>query len=78
MVTIDGQLASSDVEEILRVRESIPGKVLLNLGGLVTCSDDGVRLLKDWLTGGAQLERANPFLRMILENEDTDKQHNPI
>jgi hypothetical protein len=68
VVTIDGRLATSDLGEIQKVQDSTAGKVVLNLGGLDTCSDEGVRLLKLWLAGGAQLERANPFLRMILEN----------
>jgi hypothetical protein len=69
VVTIDGQLEDSDLGEIQRVRESAQGKVVLNLSGLDTCSDEGIRLLKRWLAGGAQLKRANPFLRMILKND---------
>ena len=72
LVTIDGQLTASDVGEIQRFRDSVQGKVLLRLGGLSVCADDGVRLLQDWLQAGAQLENANPFLRMVLEKEASD------
>jgi hypothetical protein len=68
VVTIDGQLAASDVEEIQRVKASVKGKVVLRLAGLDTCTEEGVRLLKQWLNAGAQLENANPFLRMLFQN----------
>jgi hypothetical protein len=70
VVFIDGQLAAADLGEIQRIQGSTAGKVVLNLSGLDTCSDDGILLLKGWLAGGAQLERANPFLRMLLQNEE--------
>ena len=70
MVTIDGQLAATDLGEMQRIQDSTAGKVVLNLSGLDTCSDDGVLFLRGWLAGGAQLERANPFLRMLLQNEE--------
>ncbi len=72
-VTIDGQLAASDLEEVQRVRASVKGRAILSLGGLDTCSEEGIRLLKEWLAAGAQLESANPFVRMLLEKNDNQK-----
>jgi hypothetical protein len=69
IVTIDGQLTAADVGEMRRVRNSLSGKVVLKLGGLNVCADDGIQLLRDWLQGGAQLNDANPFLRMVLEEQ---------
>ena len=76
MVTIDGRLADSDLEETQRVQDSTEGKVLLNLSGLFACSDDGIQFLKRWLAAGAHLERANPFLRMVFEQRRADKPKN--
>ncbi len=65
---IDGRLAPADLEEIQRFRQSLPGNVILDLGGLDACADAGIRLLRDWLNTGAQLGNAAPFLRMVLES----------
>ncbi len=67
IIIIDGQLMESDLGEIRRARKSARGRVVLKLGGLSGCTDEGIRLLRDWLQAGAQLSDANPFLRMVLE-----------
>ena len=71
VITIDGQLTTADLGEIRRFRNSVPVHVVLRLGGLNVCADDGIRLLQDWLHAGAQLDSANPFLRMILEKHES-------
>jgi hypothetical protein len=71
VITIDGQLTAADLGEIRRVRRSVRGKVVLKLGGLNVCADDGIRLLQEWLHAGAQLDNANPFLRMLLETQES-------
>ena len=38
VVTIDGQVAESDLGEIRRVRKSVKGAVVLNLRGLDACA----------------------------------------
>jgi hypothetical protein len=68
LVTIDGQVAESDLNEIKRVRKTVKGTVLLNLSGVAECAPGGVRVLRAWLEAGAQLQEATPFLRMLLEN----------
>jgi hypothetical protein len=67
VVTIDGQLADSDLGEIRRVRKSMNGAVDLNLRGLDGCAAGGVRVLRDWLHAGARLQSATPFLQMLLK-----------
>jgi hypothetical protein len=71
VVTIDGQVAESDLKEIQRVRKSVEGAVILNLSGLDACAAGGVRVLRAWLEAGAQLQDATPFMRMILEKTPT-------
>jgi hypothetical protein len=68
IVTIDGQVAESDLREIRRVRKSVTGAVFLNLRGLEDCAAGGVRVLQEWLDAGAHLQEANPFLQMILKD----------
>ena len=67
VVVIDGRLASADLEELQRVRQTLTGSVVLDLGGMLGCADDGIRVLRDWLGSGALVVNAAPFLRMLLE-----------
>lgn len=67
-MTIDGQMAESDLGEVRRVRKMVKGAVRLNLRGLEACGPGGVRALRDWLGDGAQLQDANPFLHMVLRD----------
>jgi hypothetical protein len=68
VVTIEGQVADSDLGEIQRVRESMTGAVFLNLRGVKSCAEGGARVLRDWLQAGAKLQAATPYLEMILNN----------
>jgi hypothetical protein len=68
LVTIDGRVAESDLGEIRRVRKALKGEVFLNLRGLEACAVGGVRVLREWLDAGAQLQAATPFLEMILKD----------
>lgn len=67
VVMIDGRLTAPDLDEVRRVRDSLSGSVVLELDGLDGCSNEGVQLLRAWLQAGASLDRATPFLRMVLE-----------
>jgi hypothetical protein len=76
VIMIDGQLTASDLDEVRRVRKSAKGEIALNLSGLETCDDVGLRLLQDWLAGGAVLQRATPFLRMVLKRNNAERRAN--
>jgi hypothetical protein len=67
VVNIDGRLESLDLEEVQRVRRSSPEDVILNLRGLEGCAEDGIHFLREWLSQGATLVHAVPFVRMRLE-----------
>jgi len=67
VVTIDGQVAESDLGELRRMRKSLTGAVVLNLRGLDACAVGGVRILREWLDAGARLQCATPFLEMLLK-----------
>jgi len=69
LVTLDGRLTDSDVEEIHRALSSVTGPVVLSLSGLETCSGEAVAELKQWLAAGFTLQGATPFIRMLLNNE---------
>jgi hypothetical protein len=71
VVTIDGQLSAVDLDEVRRVRDALSGPVVLELDGLDSCSNNAVRLLRDWVRAGARVDRATPFLRMALEDQES-------
>jgi len=66
VVIIDGEATAEDVSEIRQTRSSLTGKVVLKLSGLSSCSDEGIRMLSDWINAGARLQEANLYLRMVL------------
>jgi hypothetical protein len=68
VVTIDGQATAEDTTEIRQTRSSLTDKVVLNLAGLSSCSDEGIEILRDWLDKGARLQDANLYIRMILKD----------
>ena len=68
MVTIDGYVVDSDLGEIRRVRRSVKGTVFLKLRGLTSCTAGGVQFLRAWLSAGARLQDATPFLEMLLKD----------
>jgi hypothetical protein len=69
LVTLDGRLTDSDVEEIHRGLSSFTGPVVLSLSGLETCSAGAVAELKQWLAAGFTLQGETPFIRMLLINQ---------
>jgi hypothetical protein len=69
VVIIDGQATAEDVPEIRQTRSSLTGKVVLKLSGLSSCSDEGIRILHDWINAGARLQEANLYLRMVLMDQ---------
>ncbi len=70
IVSISGWLTVSDWPVIRQVRESVSGAVVLDLGGLETCSREGVQLLQDWLDAGARLDATTPYLQMVLRDRE--------
>jgi hypothetical protein len=69
LVTIDGELVESDLKTLQRVRKSVEGAVVLELGGLSACAPGGVKILRTWLDSGARLQNATPFLQMVLKRQ---------
>jgi hypothetical protein len=69
VVTVDGQIWETDLKAIRKVRKSVEGAMALNLRGVDACAAGGIQVLRDWLSTGAELQDATPFLEMILRTE---------
>ncbi len=68
VVTLDGSLTDSDVDEVHRVLCSVKAPAALNLSDLESCSNGVVSELRLWLEGGFTLQGATPFVRLLLAN----------
>lgn len=66
VVTLDGRLADSDVEEVRRVLSSVARPAALGLSGLEICSEKAVDELCQWIDAGFTIQGATPFMRMLL------------
>ncbi len=66
VVTLDGRLADSDVEEVHRVLSEVSGVVVLSLGDLETCSEGALAELRQWIEAGFKIQGATPFMQMLL------------
>ncbi len=66
LVTIDGCMEDSDLEQVQACRMAAAGAVHLNLGGLEICTPAGIHEFQTWLTHGAKLKGSTPYQRMLL------------
>lgn len=73
VVSIDGRVTESDLGEIQRVRRTLQGAVVLDLRGLDACAQGGIRLLRGWITSGAQLREATAFLQLVLNDPSPEQ-----
>jgi hypothetical protein len=69
VVTLDGWLSDTDVEEVHRALSSVTGPTTLNLSDLETCSDKAAVELRRWIDAGATCSRATPFMKMLLASK---------
>jgi len=69
VVTLDGCLAASDVEELHRLFSSVKMPVRLILSDLEICSSAAVVELRHWIDKGFAIQRATPYIRMLLTKE---------
>ena len=67
LVTIAGRLAGESTAELGRVVGEIDGDIRLDLAELRAAEGDGLALLRRLLAKGARLERASPYIRLVLE-----------
>ena len=66
VVTLDGRLADTDIEEVHRVMSAVTGSAALNLSGLETCSEGALSELRHWIEAGGTIRGATPYMKMML------------
>ena len=73
VVTVDGDLAALELEELKRVRSSVSGAVILRLENVLSVDAESLAELRDWIQDGALAQGASPYIQMLLEGtSDTE------
>jgi anti-anti-sigma regulatory factor len=66
-IRVEGRLTTEGVRELEREFQLAEKPVQLDLSGLVSTDDQGVRALKALSAGGATLSGASPYVRQLLD-----------
>jgi anti-anti-sigma regulatory factor len=66
-IRVEGRLTTEGVRELEREFQLAEKPVQLDLSGLVSMDDQGVRALKALSAGGATLSGASPYVRQLLD-----------
>ena len=67
---VDGQLCSENVAELAKEFQNIDGPVALELSGLQSADPDGVVVLLEIASLGAELRDASPYIELILKRSN--------
>ena len=70
-IKIEGELLREGVSELDTACGSVDGPISLDLSDLATTDAEGMQALKKLLATGAQLLGASPYIKLLLESEDT-------
>jgi ABC-type transporter Mla MlaB component len=69
VIKIDGRLRSEDLDELDRVFRSVHGATALDLSDLQTADRAGVKVLREYVSLGAELRRASPYIDLLLKSK---------
>jgi hypothetical protein len=67
LVTVSGRLAEEACVELQRVVGDLAGDVRLDIGDLRATETAGLALLRRLRNRGMRLERASPYMRLVLD-----------
>jgi ABC-type transporter Mla MlaB component len=66
ILKVDGWLKADDVEELTRVYESVTGAIFLDLSELHSADREGVAILQEIISLGAEVSKASPYIELLL------------
>ena len=67
-IRVEGRLTDKAVRKLERQVQLAENRVQLDLSGLISADDEGVRALKALSAGGATLRGASPYVRQLLDH----------
>ena len=65
-VNVAGRLEGLGVGELVRTCHCIEGELVLDLSGLVSADDEGIKAIQKLVQRGAPLRGASPFILLLL------------
>jgi ABC-type transporter Mla MlaB component len=69
VLRIDGRLTSEDVDELAKLYGAEGSPNVIDLSDLQSADSDGVRLLLDFVSRGAQIRDASPYIELLLRSQ---------
>jgi len=66
-VKIDGRLTGDEIPELRRVCDAVEGRLVLDLTYLQSADRQGVSVLQELRSKGADLTGASPYIRLLLD-----------
>jgi ABC-type transporter Mla MlaB component len=68
VLRIDGRLRSEDISELAGQYGGAGSPHVIDLSDLQSADSDGVRLLQDFVSRGAQIRGASPYIQLLLRS----------
>jgi ABC-type transporter Mla MlaB component len=69
---IDGRLTSEEVAELRHACDRVEGRLILDLSGLQSADRQGVSVLQELRTKGAEFIGASTYLQLLLDRASSD------
>ena len=66
ILRLEGRLRATGVKDLKKAIQEAAGTVLLDLSGLQSADDEGVRALRSFAAKGAKLFGASPYIGELL------------
>jgi hypothetical protein len=66
VLKVDGSLKADDVDELSRACQSVQGGMALDLTELKSADADGVAILREIVSLGAEIRGASPYFQLLL------------
>ena len=69
VLKVDGRLRSEDVGELAGAYRSVQGARALDLSDLLSADREGVEILRELVTLGAEIRGASPYIELLLKTK---------
>jgi hypothetical protein len=69
ILKVDGRLRAEDVSELAGVFGSVQGASALDLSDLQSADRDGVEILRQFISLGAEVRGASPYIELLLKRK---------
>ena len=71
-VKIEGRLTGDEIPELRRACEAVEGRLVLDLTYLQSADRQGVSVLQELRSKGADLTGASPYMQLLLDRAAAD------